>query len=163
MWVRCKQLWTCCVELGIPFLTMYYMIVHWKTQPRNNMTIVSGTRMRHPWTPGSRWIISDKILGQDTPPSMSSPSSKPHSVGISQFFPVENYSLPMSPAIYQWLDVKTDILQAKGSLGKSQRALAYAKGQYLTISDKIRQYPRLPTLSAGRLPTGRCWHTLLLP
>ena len=85
---------------------------------------------------------------------MSSPSSKlpykPRSVGISQFFPVENYSLPMSPAIYQWLDVKTDILQGKGSLGKSQRALAYVKGQYPTISDNIRQYPRLPTLSAGR-------------
>ena len=80
-------------------------------------------------------------------PSISSHSSmlpsKPHSVGISQFFPVEktvNNNLPLSPAISQWLDVKTDILQGKGSLGKSQHTLPYAKGQY----------PKLPALSAGR-------------
>ena len=44
-------------------------------------------------------------------PSMSSPlstcPSKPHSVGISRFFPQEetvNDNLPLSPAISQWLD-----------------------------------------------------------
>ena len=56
-------------------------------------------------------------------PSMSSPlstlPSKPHSVGISRFFPQEetvNDNLPLSPAISQWLDVQTDILQGKRGL-----------------------------------------------
>ena len=46
-------------------------------------------------------------------PIMSSPlttlPSKPHSVGISRFFPPEetvNDNLPLSPAISQWLDVQ---------------------------------------------------------
>ena len=80
-------------------------------------------------------------------PSMSSPlstlPSKPHSVGISRFFPQEetvNDNLPLSPAISQWLDVQSDILQGKGGLGKAQRTLRYAKGSY----------PRFPALSSGR-------------
>ena len=74
-------------------------------------------------------------------PSMSSPlstlPSKPHSVGISRFFPQEetvNDNLPLSPAISQWLDVQTD------GLGKAQRTLLYAKGTY----------PRFPALSSSR-------------
>ena len=80
-------------------------------------------------------------------PSMSSPlstfPSKPHSVGISHFFPQEetvNDNLPLSPAISQWLDVQTDILQGKGDLDKAQCTLPYAKGSY----------PRFPALSSGR-------------
>ena len=80
-------------------------------------------------------------------PSISSPlttlPSKPHSVGISRFFPQEetvNDNLPLSPAISQWLDVQTDILQGKGGLGKAQRTLPYAKGSY----------PRLLALSSSR-------------
>ena len=80
-------------------------------------------------------------------PSMSSPlstlPSKPHSVGISRFFPQEetvNDNLPLSPAISQWLDVQKDILLGKGGRGKTQRTLPYAKGSY----------PRFPALSAGR-------------
>ena len=80
-------------------------------------------------------------------PSMSSPlstcPSKPHSVGISRFFPQEETvgdNLPLSPAISQWLDVHSDILQGKGGLGKPHRALPYAKGQY----------PRFPAISIGR-------------
>ena len=80
-------------------------------------------------------------------PSMSSPlstlPSKPHSVGISRFFPQEetvNDDLPLSPAISQWMDVQKDILQGKGGLGKTQRTLPYAKGSY----------PRFPALSSGR-------------
>ena len=80
-------------------------------------------------------------------PSMSPPlstlPSKPHSVGISRFFPQEetvNNNLPLSPAISQWLDIQTDILQGKGGLGKAQRTLPYAKGTY----------PRFPGLSASR-------------
>ena len=38
-----------------------------ENQPRNYTTLVSGVRIQHPWTPGSRWTISDEILGQDTP------------------------------------------------------------------------------------------------
>ena len=80
-------------------------------------------------------------------PSMSSPlstlPSKPHSVGISRFFPQEekvNDNLPLSPAISQWLDVQKDILQGKGGRGKTQRTLPYTKGSY----------PRFPALSSGR-------------
>ena len=80
-------------------------------------------------------------------PSMSSPlttlPSKPHSVGISRFFPPEetvNNNLPLSPAISQWLDVQKDILLGKGGRGKTQRTLPYAKGSY----------PRFPALSTGR-------------
>ena len=80
-------------------------------------------------------------------PSMSSPlstlPSKPHSVGISRFFPQEetvNDNLPLSPAISQWMDVQKDILLGKGGRGKTQRTLPYAKGSY----------PRFPALSAGR-------------
>ena len=47
---------------------------------------------------------------------------------------------PPSSAISQWMDVQTDILQGKGRLGKAQRTLLYAMGQY----------PRFPALSTSR-------------
>ena len=68
---------------------------------------------------------------------------KDHSVGISRFFPQEetvNDYFPLSPAISQWLDVHSDILQGNGGLGKTQRASPYVKGQH----------PRFPAISPGR-------------
>ena len=90
--------------------------------PLRSCTItVSGLRTRHPWTPGLRWIILDEtfVLPQEE---------------------TVNDNLPLSPAISQWLDVQTDILQGKGGLGKAQRTLPYTKGTY----------PRFPALSSSR-------------
>ena len=115
-WVRWKQPWMCYVELGILFLIMRYMIVHWKTQPRSYI-IIDSLQFKNPTSLDSR--VSLDYLKRDIRyrhPSMLSPlstcPSKPHSVGISRFFPqgeTVNDSLPLSPAISQWLDVQTDI------------------------------------------------------
>ena len=103
----------------------------------------SDLRTRHPWIPGFRWITLDETFVIGTPACRPPYPSKPHFVVISHFFPQEetvNDNLPLSPAISQWLDVHSDILQGKGGLGKTQRASPYVKGQY----------PRFPALSPGR-------------
>ena len=70
------------------------------------------------------------------------PQTKPTPLGLGLYAKQEsavNSNLPLSPALSQWLEFHSSILEGKGHLGRS-KVQSYLKGQY----------PKLPTISSNR-------------
>jgi hypothetical protein len=87
-----------------------------------------------------RGDIRNRHPNMPVPPVI--PHDKPTSLGLGLYTSNDcavNSNLPLSPALSQWMEFHSSVLEGKGHLGRS-KVSTYSKGQY----------PRLPTLAPGR-------------